>query len=68
MLVIKNFSERWTLTLPLMHTNTLIGLLIENELQRMIWLQRQGVEPKNEWFPSALILSVPGKYIIGMLR
>lgn len=37
------------LTLPLMHTNTLIGLLIENELQRMIWLQRQGVEPKNDF-------------------
>lgn len=50
MIVKKNFfSETWKLTLPFMHTNTLIGLLIENKLQYMIWLQRMEVEPKNNF-------------------
>lgn len=59
-----------------MHTNTLIGILIENKLQYVIWLPKKKKQPPRrkkgsgtkESFPTTLILSVPGKYSIGVLK
>jgi len=44
MLVKKNFSERWKLTLPFMHTNTLTGLLNENKLHDLTIKKGSGIK------------------------